>query len=397
MTRQFDKLKLRLRSLFRSTRVEHDLSRELRAHLQEEIDANIARGLSPAEARAEADAGIRLRGVGRRAVPRYQARPPNRKLRPRRPLRGPHARAPAGSVRRGRHVHCPRRRRQPDHLLARQHDAALGAECGGSRGARDDPHQQWQSRVVPRLAAPRSERRDRRRRRLSVRAERELARRPGLDLADSASRHRQLLRRGPSADRFRPRLHGRRSARRARSPSRRRQRRLLAPSPQQRSAGDRTGAVDQRRAVHRDRRPRAEDPIDRRIRPSPRRVSPAQPAARAVARSTEERGRATCRPAASRSELRGGTRGDRRGGGLYSWRRRIRRIQDHPGVRPPRGRGAGSRVQGTGRVLRRLDDRRRVWCSRSPARTSPACCSRAGWRGAGRLRCGWRLGPAAAG
>ena len=48
---------------------------------------------------------------------------------------------------------------------------------------------------------------------------------------------------------------------------------------------------------------RAEDPIDRGIRPGARRVSAAQRAPRAVARPAEERGRATCRPAASRTRV----------------------------------------------------------------------------------------------
>lgn len=54
MTRPIDKLRLRLRSLFRSTDVERELARELRAHLDEEIAANVASGMSPDEARRSA-------------------------------------------------------------------------------------------------------------------------------------------------------------------------------------------------------------------------------------------------------------------------------------------------------------------------------------------------------
>src|SRR5687768_14882707 len=54
MARQFDKLRLRLRSLFRGAEVDRDLARELRAHLDEEIAANVASGMQPDEARAAA-------------------------------------------------------------------------------------------------------------------------------------------------------------------------------------------------------------------------------------------------------------------------------------------------------------------------------------------------------
>lgn len=54
MTRQFDKLRMRLRSLFRSSRADRDLARELRAHLEEEIAANIAAGMNRDDARRAA-------------------------------------------------------------------------------------------------------------------------------------------------------------------------------------------------------------------------------------------------------------------------------------------------------------------------------------------------------
>ena len=54
MARQFDKLRLRLRSLFRGAEVDRDLARELRSHLDEETAANVAGGMSPDEARAAA-------------------------------------------------------------------------------------------------------------------------------------------------------------------------------------------------------------------------------------------------------------------------------------------------------------------------------------------------------
>jgi predicted permease len=52
--RHFDRLRLRLRSLFRTTDVEASLQDEIRVHLQEEINHNIARGMSPADARLAA-------------------------------------------------------------------------------------------------------------------------------------------------------------------------------------------------------------------------------------------------------------------------------------------------------------------------------------------------------
>lgn len=57
--RSIDKLRLRVRSLFRKGRVEQDLDDELRAHLAYEIDALMATGLSRAAAR---DRALRLLG-----------------------------------------------------------------------------------------------------------------------------------------------------------------------------------------------------------------------------------------------------------------------------------------------------------------------------------------------
>ena len=54
MRRQLDKLRLRLRSLFRGRVVDHELARELRAHLDEEIAAHRAAGMSPEAARQAA-------------------------------------------------------------------------------------------------------------------------------------------------------------------------------------------------------------------------------------------------------------------------------------------------------------------------------------------------------
>src|SRR6185295_7741224 len=54
IARQLDKLRLRLRSLFRSSSVENELARELRAHVEEETAANVAAGMTPDEARHRA-------------------------------------------------------------------------------------------------------------------------------------------------------------------------------------------------------------------------------------------------------------------------------------------------------------------------------------------------------
>jgi predicted permease len=55
----FDKLRLRLRSLLRRERVDRELDAELRFHLEQQIEENIASGMSPDEARA---AALRLFG-----------------------------------------------------------------------------------------------------------------------------------------------------------------------------------------------------------------------------------------------------------------------------------------------------------------------------------------------
>src|SRR5215831_19267942 len=52
--RWFDKLRLRLRSLFRSRRVDNELERELQEHLLRQIDENIENGMAPEEARLAA-------------------------------------------------------------------------------------------------------------------------------------------------------------------------------------------------------------------------------------------------------------------------------------------------------------------------------------------------------
>ncbi|HEY8462012.1 MAG TPA: permease prefix domain 1-containing protein, partial [Blastocatellia bacterium] len=46
-----NKLRLRLRALFSKSRMEEELVEEVRFHLEREIEENIARGMSPEEAR----------------------------------------------------------------------------------------------------------------------------------------------------------------------------------------------------------------------------------------------------------------------------------------------------------------------------------------------------------
>src|SRR5579864_8402647 len=57
--RWFDILRLRIRSLASRRRTDHELDKELRFHLQQQIDENVARGLPPDEAHYAA-----LRKVG---------------------------------------------------------------------------------------------------------------------------------------------------------------------------------------------------------------------------------------------------------------------------------------------------------------------------------------------
>ncbi len=54
MSRLIDRLRLRLASLFSGDRVDASLKGEIELHLQEQIDENVAAGMSPAEARAAA-------------------------------------------------------------------------------------------------------------------------------------------------------------------------------------------------------------------------------------------------------------------------------------------------------------------------------------------------------
>ena len=54
MSRTIDKFRLRLKSLFRPGEVERSLKDEIALHLQEQIEENLAAGLSPADARAAA-------------------------------------------------------------------------------------------------------------------------------------------------------------------------------------------------------------------------------------------------------------------------------------------------------------------------------------------------------
>ena len=51
MIRWADKLLLRLRSVFRRRRIDHELDDELLFHLNQQIEENLAAGLTPAEAR----------------------------------------------------------------------------------------------------------------------------------------------------------------------------------------------------------------------------------------------------------------------------------------------------------------------------------------------------------
>ena len=47
----FNKLRLRLRAIFFKSKMEEELDEEARFHLEREIEENIARGMSPEEAR----------------------------------------------------------------------------------------------------------------------------------------------------------------------------------------------------------------------------------------------------------------------------------------------------------------------------------------------------------
>jgi len=57
-------VRLRLRSLFLRSRLDNELDEELRYHLDQQIDANLARGLSPEESRRQA--GLAMGGLEQR-------------------------------------------------------------------------------------------------------------------------------------------------------------------------------------------------------------------------------------------------------------------------------------------------------------------------------------------
>src|SRR5689334_14907689 len=57
--RWLDKLRLRIRSLFRSRRVDNELEREFQEHLHRQIEENVENGMGPDEARLAA-----LRTIG---------------------------------------------------------------------------------------------------------------------------------------------------------------------------------------------------------------------------------------------------------------------------------------------------------------------------------------------
>ena len=69
MSRLWDRIRLRLRSMFRGDRVDASLKNEIALHLQEQIDENVAAGMSLAEARAAA-----LRAFGPVSVIEEQCR-----------------------------------------------------------------------------------------------------------------------------------------------------------------------------------------------------------------------------------------------------------------------------------------------------------------------------------
>src|SRR5689334_1221863 len=64
LTRQFDRVRVTLRTLFRRRRAERELDEELQFHLDGEIARRVAAGASAADARREAT--VAIGGLGRR-------------------------------------------------------------------------------------------------------------------------------------------------------------------------------------------------------------------------------------------------------------------------------------------------------------------------------------------
>jgi len=73
MQRWLDVARLRLRSLVHRDRVDDELDRELRAHLEAQVEENIARGMPPADARRVALSKLIIRSVSAKQQPRRKA------------------------------------------------------------------------------------------------------------------------------------------------------------------------------------------------------------------------------------------------------------------------------------------------------------------------------------
>ncbi|MGQ0648427.1 MAG: permease prefix domain 1-containing protein [Gemmatimonadaceae bacterium] len=156
LRRWLQMIRLRLRSVLRSARVDAELDREMRAHLELQIDENVARGMGPDEARFAA-----LRAFGGVDQMKEEARD----------ARGI---ALIDNLTRDLRYSLRGLRRQPMLLLAAttsialgvggniavqscQRAAALRTRRTAGRGARAHYSEPRQSRDIPALARPRGE------------------------------------------------------------------------------------------------------------------------------------------------------------------------------------------------------------------------------------------------
>ena len=273
MSRLIDRLRLRLASLFHGDRVDASLKGEIELHLQEQIDENIAAGMSPAEARAAA-----LRAFGPVGVIEEQCRDTRRV-------------AFVEHVAQDLRYTLRSLLRQPMLLVAAVVSIAVAvganttifslanelmfampsARAPESAGAHPDGRRQ--PRLASAVAATRGERCARRLDRLQRRGQRQLAGAGAEHQPEPDGRGRQLLRRHRRADEPGARLHGGGSAGRTRSRGRRGQLRILAAPPGRRSQRSWQDAHVQRPALHRSRGSRRRCTVDGRVRAGARGLS----------------------------------------------------------------------------------------------------------------------------
>ena len=273
MSRLIDRLRHRLASLFHGNRVEASLRSEIELHLQEQVDENIASGMSPADARRAA-----LRMFGPVGVIEEQCRDTRRvafveqvaqdlRYTLRSLLRQPMLLAAAVvsiAVAVGANTTI--------FSLANELMFAMPSAAAPHR-ARAHSDGRRQPRLVSAVAATRGEPCAGSVDRLQRRGQRQLAGAGAEHQPEPHGRRRQFLRRHRSADESRARIHGGGGAGRTRSRGRRRQLRILAAPPGRRSQRAWQDAHVQRQALRGSRGSCRRCKVDGRVRAGARGLS----------------------------------------------------------------------------------------------------------------------------